>query len=77
MLGQGAFCSVTGSNTGPVLDASVIHFNETTPGQAALRLKDCADLVTKDVTVAPPSSDVAITAHAKRTLGAYPMPYNL
>ena len=69
MLGQGALCS-TGSNTGPIMDASVIHSNDTNAW-----LKACEALMTKGVTLAPRASDAVITAQAKLTLGEYPRPY--
>lgn len=69
MLGQGPFCS-TGSNTGSIMDASVIHSNVTNAW-----LEACKALMTKGVTLAPPGSDAAITTQAKQTLGKYPRPF--
>ena len=71
MLGDGALCGAPLSNTGPVLDSSVVHTNRTDTWGGL-----CKGLATEAVTVAPPAADAEVTAAAKRALGAYPKPYD-
>jgi hypothetical protein len=72
MLGSKAACAGVRSATGPILDASVVHTNASGglgPG--------CSGLVTEKVRVARPASDQAVTAAAKKVLGAFPKPWSV
>lgn len=75
MLGERSACNVR-SATGPILDTSVIH-SQLNATAATVLGPPCVGLVTDSVIVAKPATDTAITAMAKKALGAYPKPYSL
>ena len=77
MLGESALCTSSYARLNMTFEDNVVHLasNDTAHAAKAAKLDGCPGGGTDGITLAPAAEDAAITAAAKKVLGAYPKPY--